>query len=179
MPAMFESGVFTNGEGAWHGLGTVVEDKALNAEDALRLSGLGGWDLRKLPLLTRIPGQGIVEVPGKFAHVRMNDQRVLGVVGNVYRSVHNEDAFKWADELVGGFGCHYKTAGSLYGGRVVWLLLEVPFHIDLPDGQLRNMLYLTNSHDGSSPVEAAFTSVRIVCANTLSLARASGTDRVR
>lgn len=179
MPAMFESGVFTDGQAAWHGMGTVVEQRALTAEEALRLSGLGGWELEKLPLFTRTPKGDVIEVPDRYAHVRTSDNRVLGVVGNVYRGLTNEEAFEWADELVGGFGCHYKTAGSLYGGKVVWLLLETPFEINLPDSKLRNMIYLTNSHDGSAAVEAAFTSVRIVCANTLSIAKASGVDRVK
>ncbi len=176
MPAMFERGWAR--EQAWHG-GMNVVDEPANAEQALEWSGLGGWELAKLPLFT-IAGDGSrLEVPDRFAHVRMRDNRVLGVVGNVYRSVTNEDAFKWADELVGGFGAHYKTAGSLYGGKVVWVLLNVPFEINVGDQQLRTSIYLTNSHDGSSPVEAAFTTTNIVCANTLALARHSGVDRVR
>ncbi len=181
MPAMFESGVFTDGKAAWHGLGTVVDEKAINAEETLHIYGIGEWELSKLPLLAALPDGGTVPVADRWAHVRMSDRRVLGVVGNVYRSVTNEEAFSWADELVGGFGAHYKTAGSLYGGRVVWLYLEVPYTISVGDGKdkMRTGLYLTNSHDGSAPVEAAFTTTRIVCANTLALARAYGVDRVR
>ena len=179
MPSMFESGVFSGGESAWHGLGVVLEQDTLTSEEALRHSGLGGWELEKLPLFTRV-GQSIVPVPDRFAHVRKSDKRVLGVVGNVYTTVTNERAFEWADELVGGFGAHFKTAGSLYGGRVVWMYLEVPFKIEVPgDSALRTGLYLTNSHDGSSHVECAFTTVRIVCANTLAMAKATGVDRVR
>jgi phage/plasmid-like protein (TIGR03299 family) len=176
---MFESGVFTEGRAAWHGLGTVVPDTALTSSEALRLSGLGGWELQKLPLFTRSNNGVIIEVPGQFAHVRQSDNQVLGVVGNVYRSVTNEQAFEWADALVGGYGAFYKTAGSLHGGKVVWLQMEVPFKVDLPDGKARHLLYLFNSHDGSSPVEAAYCTERIVCANTLAIARGQAVDRVR
>jgi phage/plasmid-like protein (TIGR03299 family) len=117
-------------------------------------------------------------VPDKFAQVRTKDHKVLGVVGNIYTDVSNSKAFTWADELVGGFGAHYKTAGSLYGGRVVWVLLEVPFAIKSPDGELRTMLYLRNSHDGTSKLTLGFTTVDIVCANTLAMAEASALDRV-
>lgn len=170
---MFESGFGT--EQAWHG-GLVVVDGLQNAEAAIKHAGLD-WDVVKLPLLTRHE-QRLLEVPDKFAQVRTSDQRVLGVVGNIYTGVANREAFRWADELVGGFGAHFQTAGSLYGGRVVWVLLDVPFEIKSPDGKLRVKLYLRNSHDGSSPLSVGFTTVDIVCANTLALAEATAVDRV-
>lgn len=173
MPAMFESGFGT--EQAWHG-GLVVVDGLQDAEAAIKYAGLD-WDVVKLPMFTKFERE-LLTVPDKFAQVRTKDHRVLGVVGNVYTDVPNLRAFAWADALVGGFGAHFKTAGSLYGGRVVWLLLEVPFSIEIGDNKLRSMLYLRNSHDGSSPLTVGFTTVNIVCANTLAMAEQSAVDRV-
>ena len=190
MPAMFETGA--GPDKAWHGLMKVV-DGLQTAKEMIVAAGLD-WEVEKLPMIVRVPGgadrrdtpigarllrrQIDLPVPGKFAQVRTSDNAVLGTVGSVYTDVSNSKAFAWADALVGGFGAHYKTAGSLYGGRVVWVLLEVPFTVKSPDGELRTMLYLRNSHDGSSPLTVGFTTVDIVCANTLMAAEATALDKV-
>jgi phage/plasmid-like protein (TIGR03299 family) len=103
------------------------------------------------------------------------------VVGLGYRIVQNEEAFAWADELLGGEGFHYKTAGSLRGGTVVWILAQAPFQVDLPDSPVDMFVLLTNTHDGSGAVTAAVTPVRVVCMNTLrsALTRAQATYKIR
>src|SRR5579859_306233 len=175
---MFESGF--GPDKAWHGLMTPV-DGLQNAADGIRLAGLD-WLVEKYPMIVRVPnGDGTtreVTVPKKWAQVRSSDGAILGTVGDIYTDVSNAKAFEWADALVGGFGAHYKTAGSLYGGKVVWMLLEVPFDIKTPDGQLRSKLYLRNSHDGTTQLTAGFTTVDIVCANTLAVAEATALDKV-
>jgi phage/plasmid-like protein (TIGR03299 family) len=127
------------------------------------------------------PDDGYAPVPDQFAVVRATDGRPLGVVGAGYRIVQNEEAFSWADELLGGEGFHYKTAGSLRGGQVCWLLAKAPFQIDLPDSPVDVYVVLTNTHDGSGAVTAAVTPVRIVCMNTLraALHRAQATYKIR
>lgn len=170
MPAEFESGVFTEGKAAWHGLGVVLPADVLDAQEALTYSGLAGWGLAKKPLFVGNPEDGYQQVPDKWAVQRATDGRVLGVVGNQYRIVHNEEAFEWANALVGGDGFHFKAAGSLYGGRRVWVLLKTPFDLDLPDSKVEQYLLLWNRHDGGGPLMAQLTNIRVVCANTLAMA---------
>jgi len=169
MPAEFESGVFARGLAAWHGLGTVLPDEVLSTEQALEYSGLANWNLSKEPLFTKV-GDTELLVPNHSAIVRGKDNKPLGVVGNRYRIVTNEEAFDWADSLVGGRGFHYDTAGSLRGGQIVWLLIKTPFEIDLPDSPLEQYLLLWNHHDGSGAVKAQIVTTRVVCMNTLRLA---------
>jgi phage/plasmid-like protein (TIGR03299 family) len=97
------------------------------------------------------------------------------------RIVQNEEAFAWADELLGGEGFHFKTAGALRQGQVVWLLAKAPFQLDLPDSPVDMFVLLTNTHDGSGAVTACATPVRVVCMNTLraALGRAQATYRIR
>ncbi len=121
MPHEFESGVFTEGKPAWHGLGVTLPNDALDSAEALEHSGLAGWQLTKQPVYVGNPEDGYRHVPDRFAVARATDGRPLGVVGAGYRIVQNEEAFAWADELLGGEGFHYKTAGSLRGGQVVQL----------------------------------------------------------
>jgi len=181
MPHEFESGVFTEGRPAWHGLGVTLPANALDSTEALQYSGLADWGLTKQPVYIGNPEDGYEPVPDRFAVVRGTDGRPLGVVGAGYRIVQNEEAFSWADQLLGGEGFHYKTAGSLRGGQVVWLLAKAPFQVDLPDSPIDVFVLLTNTHDGSGAVTAAVTPVRIVCMNTLraALSRAQATYRIR
>jgi Domain of unknown function (DUF932) len=121
MPHEFESGVFTEGKPAWHELGTVLPNDALDSAEALEYSGLARWELTKQPVFTGNPEDGYRQVRDRFAVVRATDGEALGVVGAGYRIVQNEDAFAWCDELLGGEGFHYKTAGALRRGQVVQL----------------------------------------------------------
>ena len=91
------------------------------------------------------------------------------------------EAFAWCDELLGGEGFRYKTAGSRRQGQVVWLLAKSPFEVDLPDSPVEMYVMLTNTHDGSVAVTAAVTPVRVVCMNTLrsALNRAQASYRIR
>ncbi len=181
MPHEFESGVFTEGRPAWHGLGVVLPNEALDSTEALTYSGLAGWELTKQPIYVGNPEDGYSQVPDHFAVTRATDGRPLGVVGHGYRVVQNEEAFAWADELLGGEGFHYKTAGSLRGGQTVWLLAQAPFQLDLPDSPVEMYLLLSSTHDGSGAVTAAVTPVRVVCMNTLraALSRAQASYRIR
>jgi phage/plasmid-like protein (TIGR03299 family) len=181
MPHEFESGVFTEGQPAWHGLGVTLPAESLDSTEALVHSGLAGWSLTKQPVYVGNPEDGYRAVPDRFAVTRATDGMPLGVVGCGYRVVQNEEAFAWADELLGGEGFHYRTAGSLRGGQVVWLLAKAPFQIDLPDSPVEMFVLLTNTHDGSGAVTAAVTPVRVVCMNTLraALQRAQASYRIR
>ena len=59
------------------------------------------------------------------ANVRSTDDAVLGVVSDRYRIVQNEEAFQFTDDLLGE-GVTYETAGSLQGGKKVWMLAKLP-----------------------------------------------------
>jgi phage/plasmid-like protein (TIGR03299 family) len=181
MPHEFESGVFTEGKPAWHGLGVVLPNDALDSVEALQYSGLAGWDLTKQPIYTGNPEDGYRQVADHFAVTRATDGRALGVVGHGYRIVQNEEAFAWCDLLLGGEGFHYKTAGSLRSGQVTWLLAQAPFQLDLPDSRVDMYVMLTNTHDGSGAVTACATPVRVVCMNTLraALRGAQATYKIR
>ena len=65
---------------------------------------------------------------------------------------------------------HFETAGSLWGGRRVWVLARLPEYVELGGDLSATYVYVANSHDGSMAVTAAVTPIRIVCANTLGAA---------
>jgi phage/plasmid-like protein (TIGR03299 family) len=84
----------------------------------------------------------------------------------------NRDAFDYLDGLVGEKLARYETAGSLRGGRRVWMLAKLPqeLRVGHTDDVIEPYLLLANSHDGSLTLRVIPTTVRVVCANTLHLA---------
>ena len=161
-------------EDAWHKLGTTLPD-AFSAEDAMTLAHLGGWNVRKTPLTT-ITEEGVIDVPDRWAVVRNNPftaGRVdaLGVVGNHYVPIQNEEHATFLDALVDESGAHFETAGSLRGGREVFVTMKLPDHITVGGiDPVEQYIAAINSHDGTSSFRLMVTPVRIVCANTLQAA---------
>ena len=162
MAANVES-MFYVRETPWHGLGTRVET-ALNSKDALKYSGLS-WKVRQEDIKT-VDGYPI---QGYRANIRDDNHEVLGVVSDRYKVVQNNEAFAFTDNLLGE-GVTYETAGSLCGGKRVWLLARLPEPYKLLGEEVTPYLVFTNSHDGSGAIRVAATPVRVVCNNTLNLA---------
>jgi phage/plasmid-like protein (TIGR03299 family) len=80
--------------------------------------------------------------------------------------VQNREAFAFIDQLLGS-AINFETAGSLHGGRRVWVLATLPEHVEVGGDPVRPYVLLMNSHDGSTAVVAATTPIRVVCQNTL------------
>lgn len=161
--------MFYYGEKPWHGLGTEVQG-ALTSAEAITAAGLN-WKVQKTPVKYLTPAGQLLEVPGKFVNYRDDLQTPLGVVGKDYTIVQNKDCFSFFDAVVGEKAAMYHTAGALFGGRKVWLLAKLPQDTIVKGVDIsKNYLLLSNSHDGTSNLKIMFSSVRVVCSNTLSMA---------
>lgn len=91
------------------------------------------------------------------------------MVTDRYKIVQNEEAFSFTDALLGE-GVRYETAGSLQGGKSVWLLAHLPHEYIISGERISPYLLFSNTHDGSGAVKVAITPIRVVCCNTLNLA---------
>ncbi len=151
----------------WHGLGTKVEE-APTSKDALELAGLD-WEINGMPVYTSDGEQ----IEGYQANTRSSDSKVLGIVSSKYQIVQNKDAFDFTDALVDE-GMTYETAGSLFGGKKIWLLGKMPERYIAGD-KFEPYICFTNTHDGTGAVRALMTPVRVVCNNTLNMALQSAT----
>ncbi|MCG8508225.1 MAG: DUF932 domain-containing protein [Rhodospirillales bacterium] len=166
--------VMVVGEPAWHRLGTVLDD-APTSEAAMRFAGLD-WRVEQWPLMAASPDDSCEaqNVEGMKALVRTDTRRVLGVHGESYRPLQNRDAFSFMDSLVEDGQVRYESAGSLKGGRVVWMLARIPTQIRVGSDDVTNpYVLLSNSHDGTQAIRVYPTAVRVVCNNTLTWAHAS------
>lgn len=160
MPAAVETMFYTR-EKPWHGLGTMVQEAPTSA-DALRLAGLD-WTVDQYPVFA---DDNLI--PGYKANIRSSDKKALGIVSDRYKVVQNVDAFSFTDNIIGG-DVHYETAGSLLGGKKVWLLAKMPDRLIAGDKTEPYMCF-TNTHDGTGAVRVCMTPIRVVCNNTLNLA---------
>ena len=148
----------------WHGIGTIVED-APTSDEAIKIAKLD-WTIQQIPVMAN--GK---EIPNYFANVRSDTNEALGVVRGRYKVVQNTEAFDFVDGIIENkdVECRYETAGSLFNGRKIFLLVKLP-NKELLGDDVENYLFFTNSHDGSSALTAGITNVRVVCNNTLQMA---------
>lgn len=180
MAAEVETAVYGGDKPAWHGLGTVVPEDVLTSQEAIELSGLD-WGVELVPVYSQWGWEHISEglspkmvaVDGRFGVQRQTDGRVLGVVGERYAPLTNAEAFSFVDNIVDDGSAKYHTAGSLRGGRVVWLLAKLNKDILIKGEEterIETYLLFSNSFDGSKAITVAITPIRVVCQNTLNLA---------
>ena len=146
---------------------TKLIQEAPTSAEALRLAGLD-WKVEQTPVYTE---SGML-IPNYKANVRDTDNAVLGIVSNKYRVVQNTEAFEFTDAIVGETEdgvVKYETAGSLSGGKKIWLLAKMPTQKVLDD-EVEPYMCFTNSHDGSGAIRICMTPIRVVCNNTLNMA---------
>lgn len=178
---------FSVKEKPWHGLGQIVSDYPTSKE-AIEFAGMN-YTVEKRPLFTYDGEnqQGNIDliipeiaVPDYFATVRTDNDAVLGVVGKDYEVVQNVDAFSFFDAIVGGDGIQYETAGVLGKGERVFITAKLPGYIQVGgDDLVEKYLFLTTSHHGFGSITAAFTPIRIVCANTLNAAMRNYSNAIK
>lgn len=154
---------------AWHGLGTVVPG-TVTSREAMELAGLG-WEVEQQDM-TRTNNDGsrtLIET--HVCNVRSDNGEQLGVVGRDYRPVQNREAFTFFDDLVGDRLAMYESAGSLKGGKRVWILAKIPktYYVSAED-KWEPYVLMANGHDGTMGFRIMPTAVRVVCWNTLSIA---------
>lgn len=156
----------------WHTKGNVVAD-AQHAREAQTLAGLMWW-VKKHQLFVTHPTLhgGYLPVPDHHAVLRsdrVGAEAVLGVVGAEYELIQNGALFSFGQALLETGEAIWETAGSLFGGKRVWCLANLPEHaISLSkDDRIDLYLLISSSHDGSLQFNASMTPVRVVCNNTL------------
>jgi phage/plasmid-like protein (TIGR03299 family) len=161
------------GEVPWHGLGTEIDD-ATSFWDAFELAGLD-WAVDTKPLFTE-DGEKVTH----RASYRTSDGRILGIVGPRWTPLQNRDAFEIFEPLVEAGDMQIHTAGSLRNGERIWALCQLNQDNSeiVPGDEIAKFTLLSNGHDGKLAVHFGFTPIRVVCANTESLARGSEASKL-
>jgi phage/plasmid-like protein (TIGR03299 family) len=112
--------------------------------------------------------------------IRSDDSTILGVVGSDYTPIQNstlaELAFALRKQSDGT--AEVESAGSIRGGRRVWMLLRgESVSYGHKDDEVATYLFIANGHDGSLSLSVSPTNTRVVCSNTFHAALAKGNRR--
>jgi phage/plasmid-like protein (TIGR03299 family) len=143
--------------------------------EMLVAANLNNWNVRleDMPIPSHLSSDKEYQYVVRTNPTDKTQTDILGVVGERYHVLQNEDLFSFGDNILDGGG-RWETAGSLKGGRQVFgsLALERETVLD-PNGVadvVKTYLLINTSHDGSIAIQASITPVRVVCANTLNVA---------
>lgn len=153
-----------------HIYGGVSIDGKVSASEALVLAGA---NFEVAQCAARMGDKERTKVPNLFHNYRTDitgEEKYLGTVKKDYRIIQNDKAFAWVDELLGNCdACAITSAGVLYGGRYVWLCVDLGGYDVLPGDEIRHHLLIVNSHDGSSNMIFQLLDNRPACQNVVSV----------
>ncbi len=165
------------GKVGWHGLGNELKAGA-SIEDWQKAAGMDWRILRsKVRFNTaREPSVAdFLEMPDRHVLFRSDSKAPLSVVSDGFKVVQPGAVLEFFRDLAGQGGFTLDTAGVLFGGRRFWALAKVGETAEVAKGdKIKGYLLLSTSCDGSMATEGRFTTVRVVCNNTLGMARSDG-----
>lgn len=161
------------GETPWHGLGQQLSANA--PIEVWRREAHLDWDIHRSPV--QYKNGTLHEFPEQHVLYRSDTNAPLAVVSKRYKEVQPGEVLEFFRDLIDGSGFSIETAGTLKGGRRIWALARTGYEAEVvARDSVKSYLLLATSCDGTIATTAQFTSVRVVCNNTLqmSLNRASG-----
>lgn len=164
------------GETPWHGLG---QELAVDADmETWRKAAGMDWTIRSTPVLYN-SATGVQEFTGRKVLHRSDTGAPLSVVSDRYKPVQPTEVLEFFNDLVTESGFRLHTAGTLFGGKRMWALAETGKFGEVSEGDgVGGFLLLSTSADKSLATTARFTSVRVVCNNTLGFATANNANCV-
>lgn len=182
MPANVQSMAYY-GHPPWHGLGTKVP-KGVTAEQMICAAGMN-WSVELRPArgAKKINRKGeysryeVVRIPREDTN---ETEVLLGLVTRRYQLLQNVEAFEFFDPIIADNKACFETAGALGQGERVWVMARMPGAMEVvPGDECHKYLLLSNTHSGEGSVIVKFTSVRVVCQNTLMMAMGDGQKAYR
>lgn len=178
-----KAGIAYIGETPWHELGQVLQPGApleiWQAEAGLDWEALRAGVKYDRKLID-VNGTDTYEERRSDENVvlyRSDTGNVLSIVSDRYKPVQPKQIIEFYRDLTEKYGFELETAGSLKDGRKIWALANTKNAVTLRgDDTVKGYLLLATSFDGSMATQARFTSVRVVCNNTISIATQGRAD---
>lgn len=156
------------GETPWHGLGQELREDA-TIEDWQFQAGMD-WTINSAPV-NYVAGGNNQTFTGQNVLYRSDNHLPLAVVSNRYKPVQPKEVLEFFRDLVAENGFKIHTAGTLRGGKRMWALAETGKYGEVcKDDGVGGFLLLSTSCDRTLATTARFTTVRVVCNNTLTVA---------
>lgn len=156
------------GQTPWHGLGQNLTPDA-PIEVWQQEAGLN-WEANLARVEFQANGNHAV-MPGQNVIYRSDTNMPLGVVTDRYCVHQPSDILDFFNILVESAGFKLEVAGAIKGGKRIWALANVNQEACVfGNDEMKGYLLLSTSFDGSTATIGQYTSIRVVCNNTLSAA---------
>jgi len=160
------------GDKPWHGLGNKLT--TLQPLDVWKRQAGMDWMIEESEVryITGNHTVGAIHTfPEQKVLYRSDTKRPLAVVSKRFQVVQPEEVLEFYRDLTEHAGFELETAGVLKEGRKFWALARTGQSAMLKGkDQVNGYLLLATACDGSLATTAQFTSVRVVCNNTLQIA---------
>ena len=164
----------------WHGLGNqLTEQQPIHIW--LKEAGMD-WSIQQSDVLFNADSSALHIRSHSDAKVlyRSDSLEPLSVVSNRYKVVQPHEVLNFYKDLVSVGGFELETAGVLKGGRKLWALAKTGQEAKIKgNDRIKAYLLLATSCDGTLCTTAQFTSVRVVCNNTLQMATRDSNGAVK
>ena len=158
------------GEAPWHRLGEKLPE-GQSIDEWTRAARLN-WKIQMLPVQYPFDGH-LRTMPGRFVLARGDTGAALSVVSADYQVVQPAQVLEFYRDLIKDRHYTLETAGALDGGRKVWALARTGLVANVAGDaadQLGRYVLLATSCDKTLATTVTFTSIRVVCQNTLAFA---------
>ena len=160
------------GEKPWHGLGNKLT--TLQPIDVWKRQAGMDWTIEESEVRYITGSQTVGAIhsfPEQKVLYRSDTKRPLAVVSKRFQVVQPGEILEFYRDLTQYSGFELETAGVLKGGKKLWALAKTGQDTVLRgNDRVKAYLLLATSCDGTLCTTAQFTSVRVVCNNTLQLA---------
>lgn len=166
----------------WHGLGNQLTTRQ-PLEVWAQQAGMD-WQIREAPVrfMTESAGSlgAILSFPEHKVLFRSDTHTPLSVVSQRYQVVQPREILEFYRDLTEVSGFELETAGILKGGRKIWALARTGQSSTIKGNDVTNAyVLLATACDGTLETTAQFTSIRVVCNNTLAVALAGSNGAVK
>lgn len=161
------------GENTWHGLGQHLSP---NSPIPVWIEEAGfNFDIKGTAVTGKADDGSQIIMPDRQLLYRSDSKAALSVVSERYKIVQPAEVLRFYEDLVETGGYTLETAGVLFGGKRMFALAKTNEAQEVVKGDpVKGYLLLSTSCDGSLATSAQFTSVRVVCNNTLRMAIVNG-----
>ncbi|MEG2569295.1 MAG: DUF932 domain-containing protein, partial [Acinetobacter sp.] len=161
------------GETPWHGLGNVLSPNQ-PIEVWAQQAGMD-WQIESsnVSYVAENQHKQRIIMPHDEQRVlyRSDTHAALSVVSQRYQEVQPREILEFYRDLTEQSGFELETAGVLKGGKKFWALAKTGQSTALKGKDVSNgYILLATACDGTLATTAQFTSIRVVCNNTLAIA---------
>ncbi|CUI86644.1 DUF932 domain-containing protein [Achromobacter dolens] len=169
------------GQEPWHGLGNQLTP-GQPLEVWQREAGMD-WTIEKADVRYVAGSDNVGSIhafPDQKVLYRSDTKAPLSVVSRRFKVVQPREVIEFYRDLVEVGGYELETAGVLKEGRKLWALAKTGQSACLKGrDKVNGYLLLATACDGTLATTAQFTSVRVVCNNTLAIALGDGAGAVK